>query len=144
MKILTIISLATVSILLGCGGGNEPDPEPQTTEYQQLLRLANLKQAEASLLASKEPCSEAAQCSSLVLSDNFKPCSTSTTIDYSLASPTASAASAAAAEYNSLTLRASTIAPSNNSIASCTTTGDFTPLNCIQNKCTRGFIISAP
>ena len=97
--------LFVLSAIVASCGGTEPDP------YQVAVAKANAKQSEAQALALDTPCSEAAQCATLVFSSPTAVCLTLSYIPYSLAAPTAAAASAAAADQRSIAATAMSLAP---------------------------------
>jgi len=122
-----------------------PAPEtPPLTEYTALLSQAAQKQAEVESLVSTTPCTASSQCSTLALDSRTAPCSFIQRYDYSLASPTAAAASAAADAYNKLSAQAAAIAPPSNLHGICSERLDFTPLNCVANQCVRQFVFDGP
>ena len=97
-------ALALVS-LASCGGDSTND------EYQQALDQENAAQAQAISLAASSPCNAAAQCGVLTLSLASDRCEVPQYHVYSLVSPTADAASAAAANERSLADRVVSLGP---------------------------------
>jgi hypothetical protein len=141
----TSLNLLLCSLLLtSCGGSDQlfVSGPTQEEQYQALLTQAGQSMTEAQALAAREPCNTSSQCSSLVLQSQVTPCPFRTVIDYSLISPTAEAASAAASRYNTLQMQAKAIAPPHNTSGSCFENVDLTPLNCVSNKCVRQFIFT--
>ena len=147
MRSISLAQSLLVLFLGACGGSDDtPTSRPQTQEeqYQALLESATQAKAEAVLLAAAEPCSSDSQCSTLSFRDPFPPCHFTSSVDYSMAAPTAAAASAAAANYDSLARQAEAIAAPSNITGSCSTNVDLKPLICLENKCQRGFRIDGP
>ena len=134
-------SLCLSLVLQACGGGSSTETDtPTQPEYEQLRIQAAIKAQEVEALVETTPCTESSQCQTLVLQPRVPPCFFNRRFDYSLASPKANAASAAATEYNTLSARAYELEPPSNLSGSCSENIDFTPLNCVQNKCARQFV----
>ena len=140
MRHLLAHALLTALLLQACGGSVTSEPAPVQSEYERLRDEAVTKATQVQALVQTTPCTQSSQCSSLVLQPQSPPCFFTQRYDYSLVSSTAGAASAAAAEYNSLSARAYALEPPSNVIASCYQNVDFTPLNCVDNKCVRQFV----
>lgn len=96
----TFIALGLAS-LASCGGGSS-----SADDYQQALDQANAAQAQAVTLAVASPCNATQQCGVLKLTEPAGHCAAASYRPYSLVSPTADAASAAAAEERTLAARA--------------------------------------
>jgi hypothetical protein len=105
----SLCALAWVS-LAACGGGASPDAS-NSNDYQMAVDAAGAKQAEAVSLAPASPCNAVQQCANLTFVEPMGHCSALSYRPYSLASPTADAASAAAAEERALANHAVAIAP---------------------------------
>ena len=101
MPSLRPLYLIAALAVAACGGAAERD---------DAVGDANEAEARARSLGVAEPCSDASQCSVLVF---FPPegCVLTTYQPYSLVSPTAAAASAAAADQNLAALRARALTP---------------------------------
>jgi hypothetical protein len=122
-----LLALASIA-LASCGGGSGSD------EYQMTLQQANAKEAEAIALAPPSPCSQVQQCANLALTQASGHCTGASYRPYSLVSPTAEAASAAAAQERALAVHAVEIAPP--PITACTTLVSQPPsLACVANTC---------
>ena len=100
----SLLALALAS-LASCGGDSSSD------DYQMAVDAANAKRAEAISLAPASPCAAVQQCANLQLVQPQAHCTAVDYRPYSLASPTADAASAAAAEERALAIHAVAIAP---------------------------------
>jgi predicted small lipoprotein YifL len=140
-RCLPMGALAVLALLAACGGGGElglPAPDPQEA-YRQLTTSANSKLDEARTLASDTPCTQTAQCSVLNFDAGRTPCENPASIDYSLASPTAAAASAAATAYSSLMQQANALGVAPATTGSCFVEAPFLPLVCQENRCVRAF-----
>ena len=101
----TLIVLALAS-LASCGGGGS-----STDDYQQALDQADAAQAQAVTLAVASPCNAAQQCGVLSLTQPAGHCALASYRPYSLVSPTADAASAAAANERTLAEHAASLSP---------------------------------
>ena len=111
---------------------------PVPTPYDLLVDQAEAKRKEVEALAVDGPCETDDQCGTLTLEPTYVgPIAMPQWLDYSLVSPTASAAFAAAAEFNQLALQAQAIAPPNNVICACSINGSLTVLRCVARKCVR-------
>lgn len=120
-----IFAVALVS-LASCGGDSSND------EYEQALDQADTAQAQAIALAVPSPCNAAAQCGVLSLTTASAHCAVADYHVYSLVSPTADAASAAAANERILAERAVSLAPT----SACTTVIQLPPTAaCVANTC---------
>ena len=133
-------ALLTAATLQACGGTAAEEPLPVVSEYERLREEAAAKSLQVQALVDPTPCTQSSQCSSLTLQPQLPPCFFNQRYDYSLVSPTASAASSAAGEYNSLSARAYALQPPSNTSGSCSQNVDLTPLNCVSNKCVRQFV----
>jgi hypothetical protein len=132
-------------MLYGCNvGDQQKDDLPTISQYEMLISAAASKSAEVQSLVDASPCTQSSQCSTLVLQHQQPPCFFNDRYDYSLASPTAAAASAAASEYNALAAQASAVRPPSNISGSCSQNVTLMPLNCVANRCIRQFVVSAP
>jgi len=100
----TLLALVALS-LAACGGGSD------SNDYQQAIDQASAKRSEAIALAQASPCDSAQQCASLAMVLTQGHCSAEDYRPYSLVSPTADAASAAAADERTLAERAIALAP---------------------------------
>ena len=101
--------LAFLSVLAGCGGG---DSAP-LSQVEQWRAQALAKEAEARTLAVDQPCLIDSQCGALSLSPTDAACTWPAPKAYSLVSPTARQAEAAATEQRSYaTLLMNTTPPS--------------------------------
>ena len=124
---LSVVFLGLAS-LASCGGDSGSD------DYQLAIDQANAKKAEAVALAPASPCSAVQQCANLAFVVPSGHCAGASYQPYSLASPTAAAASAAAAEQRSLGQYAVSLAPP--PITACTATVIAPPnLACVANAC---------
>ena len=97
---MTKISLAPLAFLLvlaGCGGGDGP----ALSEVEQLRARALAKEAEARSLAVDQPCLLDMQCGALSLKPTDAACTYPAPKPYSLISPTATQAEAAATQQRS-------------------------------------------
>ena len=122
---MTLFAVALVS-LASCGGDSSND------DYQQALAQANSAQAQAISLAVPSPCNAAAQCGVLSLTTASGHCAVADYHVYSLVSPTADAASAAAANERILAERAVSLAPP----SACTASIAAPPTAaCVANTC---------
>jgi hypothetical protein len=122
MLMSALVSLAS------CGGDSGTD------DYQRAVDQANARQAEAITLAPASPCQAVQQCANLALISPEGHCPAPSYRPYSLASTTASAASAAAADERSLAIHAISIAPA--PIVACTAAVIQPPgLACVSNTC---------
>ena len=123
----TLLAFALVS-LASCGGDSGDDG------YQMAVDQANAKQAEAISLAPASPCTAVQQCANLSLIQPEGHCSAVNYRPYSLASSTADAASAAAANERALANHAISLAPP--PIIACTLIVQQPPsLACVSNTC---------
>jgi len=123
----TLLALMALS-LAACGGDSGSD------DYQMAVRQADARQAEAIALAPASPCNAVQQCASLRLVDAHGHCGAASYRPYSLASPTADAASAAAADERALAIHAISLAPP--PVVACTTAVVAPPtLGCVANTC---------
>jgi hypothetical protein len=124
---LSVLLLGLAS-LASCGGDSGSD------DYQMAVDQASAKKAEAVALAPASPCNAVAQCANLAFVVPNGHCFAATYQPYSLASPTASAASAAAAEQRTLGQHAVSVAPP--PAMSCTAAIAAPPaLACVANTC---------
>ena len=98
-----VISLA---LLAGCGGASD------TSAYQQAVDAANAQEAQARSLAADSPCQQASQCGTIAFLAPTGNCASLSYKAYSLVSPTAAAASAAAIQQQTLASQARALAPS--------------------------------
>ena len=122
-----VLLLALVS-LASCGG------DAGTDDYQRAVDQANAKQAQAITLAPASPCQAVQQCANLALIAPEGHCPAPSYRPYSLASATASAASAAAADERSQAIHAISIAPP--PLMACTALFVQPPsLACVSNTC---------
>lgn len=127
-RTLTIVLAFALASLASCGGDSGSD------DYQMALDQANAKQAEAISLAPASPCNAVQQCANLSLIQPEGHCSAVSYRPYSLASPTASAASTAAADERSLAYHAIAIAPP--PMTACAAMVVQPPgLACVSNTC---------
>ena len=136
-------AIATACLLAACGGGSDSAPaatQPtQEEQYAALTAEATAARAEVVENAASGPCDSDAQCSSLTLRDYSPVCPFNTVVDYSLASPTAAAARAAAERYDRAASEAAALAPPSNAIPGCFENPEMRPLICLENRCQRGF-----
>ena len=122
----TFIALALVS-LASCGGDSSNDDG-----YEQALAQANTAQAQAIALAVPTPCNAAAQCAVLTLTSASGHCAVPDYHAYSLVSPTADAASAAAPNERLLAEHAVSLSPQ----AACPDSITVPPTaTCVANTC---------
>lgn len=132
-------------LLQACnGGGSSPEEAPVVSEYERLRAEASLRADEVAALVSPLPCTQSSQCASLVLAPQLPPCFFNIRYDYSLVSPTAAAASAAASAFNALSAQAYAIQPPGNTTGSCSENVDLTPLACVAGQCVRQFVVEGP
>lgn len=123
----TLLALMALS-LASCGGDSGSD------DYQMAIDQANAKQAEAISLAPASPCNAVQQCASLQLVAPEGHCGSPYYRPYSLVSPTADAASAAAANERTLAIHAISLAPP--PVVACTAAIIAPPtLGCVANTC---------
>ena len=87
------LSLFAFVALAACGG-SDSDP------YQEAVSAANKKEAEARAAGVTSPCADTSQCGVLTFQSPTPTCANWSYKPYSLVSPTAAAASAAAQEEN--------------------------------------------
>ena len=124
----SIVFMSVLVSLASCGG------DAGTDDYQRAVDQANAKQAQAITLAPASPCQAVQQCANLALIAPEGHCPAPSYRPYSLASATASAASAAAADERSLAIRAISMAPP--PIVACTAAIIQPPgLACVSNTC---------
>jgi ABC-type phosphate/phosphonate transport system substrate-binding protein len=122
-----LLALMALS-LASCGGDSGSD------DYQMAVQQADAKQAEAISLSPASPCNAVQQCASLQLVAPEGHCGAPYYRPYSLATPTADAASAAAADERALALHAISLAPP--PIVACAAAGVAPPtLGCVANTC---------
>jgi hypothetical protein len=122
----TAIFAVALVPLASCGGDSSND------DYQQALAQANAAQAQAISLAVPSPCNAAAQCGVLALTTASGHCAVADYHVYSLVSPTADAASAAAANERILAEQAVSLAPP----SACTASIRVPPTPaCVANAC---------
>ena len=122
----TAISAFTLVSLASCGGDSSND------EYQQALAQANAAQAQAISLAVPSPCNAATQCAVLSLTSAAGHCAVPDYHAYSLVSPTADAASAAAPNERLLAERAVSLSPQ----GACPASIEVPPSAiCVANTC---------
>jgi len=126
---ITLLALALIS-LGSCGGDSASD----SSDYETTLQQANAEEAEAISLAPASPCSQVQQCGYLTFVNTSGHCSTTRYVPYSLVSPTAAAASAAAADEVALATHALDIAPPSST--ACTASIALPPtLACVSSTC---------
>ena len=101
------LSLFAFVALAACGG-SDSDP------YQEAVSAANKKEAEARVAGVTSPCADTSQCGVLTFQSPTPTCANWSYKPYSLVSPTAAAASAAAQEQNVLARQALILAPPSN------------------------------
>jgi len=106
--IKTTLGALALASLASCGGGSGGS---STDDYQEALDQANAAQAQAVTLAAASPCDAAQQCGVLSLTQPAGHCAVASYRPYSLVSPTAEAASAAAADERTLAARAVSLSP---------------------------------
>ena len=122
----TAIFAVALASLASCGGDSSND------EYEQALDQADTAQAQAIALAVPSPCNAAAQCGVLSLTTASGHCAVADYHVYSLVSPTADAASAAAANERVLAEQAVSLAPP----SACTASIQPRPTPaCVANTC---------
>lgn len=129
---LGMLKLAAL-VLAACGGSSD-NGSTQDQVYQQAVAAANAKELEASTLGVDAPCTNDQQCSSLQFispSDwggfYYKP--------YSIVSTTAQAASAAAAQQNTLARYANSLPHTPDGKAYPAIVNLPPALACVANKC---------
>ena len=105
MHKLVALLLAPMA-LASCGGDSGSSGDDQS-----VLDQMNAAQAQAVALAASQPCNAAAQCGVLTLTQVSGHCTAPDYRVYSLVSPTADAASAAAASERALAEQAANLAP---------------------------------
>jgi hypothetical protein len=103
--IKTLLLVLALASLASCGGDSSTD------DYQLAVDQANAAQAQAVSLAAASPCNAATQCGILALASPSGRCTVPNYRAYSLVSPTADAASAAAADERTLAQRAASLSP---------------------------------
>jgi hypothetical protein len=124
---ITLFALMALS-LASCGGDSGSD------DYQLAVQQADAKQAEAISLAPATPCNAVQQCANLQLISAHGNCGAASYRPYSLASPTADAASAAAADERALALHAISLSPP--PVLACAQAIVAPPtLGCVANTC---------
>ena len=127
MTRFTLLALTALS-LASCGGGSN------SNDYQTALDQADADRAEALSLAPASPCNAVQQCGALTLVQPQGHCAATGYTPYSLVSPTAEAASAAAADERVQAARAISLAPP--PATACTTLVVAPPtLGCVANAC---------
>jgi len=123
----TLLALMALS-LASCGGDSGSD------DYQFALQQVDAKKAEAISLAPASPCDAVQQCANLAMLQPAGHCTSFAYHTYSLASPTADAASAAAADERALAIHAVLIAPP--PVTACAQSINPPPaLACVANTC---------
>ena len=122
----TLFMLALLP-LVSCGGSGSDD-------YQTAVDQADAKRAEAISLAPASPCNAVQQCANLAMVQPQGHCAALDYRPYSLVSPTADAASAAAAEERVLAERAVSLAPPPMTACSALVVEPPT-LGCVANTC---------
>jgi len=122
-----LLALALAS-LASCGGDSASE-----SDYQQAVDQANAAHAQAIALAVPTPCDSSQQCAILTLaSPSAGRCTISDYHAYSLVSPTADAASAAAANERMLAQQAASLSPP----TACPTSIVLPPTAaCVANSC---------
>jgi hypothetical protein len=128
-------ALFVLLICQGCGGTPKEEPIPIQSEYERLIEEASAKRNQVEALIQDTPCTEHSHCSTLTLNAGL-PCAQREYV-YSLISSTASAASAAASEFNSLSIRASALQPPSNVSTLCIESVRLQLPGCIANKCVK-------
>lgn len=146
------IAALLLVLLASCGGGGDAPQDsagsgtgsitvspviPGLTEYRQARALALAKLEEVRTLAVDTPCSAHEHCAAMELDPTETVCDRpQPRFAYSLVSPTASAASAAAAEYQVLSDAARAIKPPFNGSSTCVSFGGWParPV-CHQQRC---------
>ena len=108
----TMLLAVSLMPLASCGGDSTSD------DYQQALDQENAAQAQAISLAASSPCNAPTRCGVLTLSLASDRCEVPQYHVDSLVSPTADAASAAAANERSLADRVVSLAPPSACVAS--------------------------
>ena len=121
------LSLFASAALVACGG-SDSDP------YREAVSAANKKEAEARAAGVTSPCANTSQCGVLTFQSPTPTCLNWSYKPYSLVSPTAAAASAAAQEQNVLTRQALVLAPASN-IACPAVVPPVPDLTCVANTC---------
>lgn len=126
------LSIFALVALASCGGGGfGPDSD---AAYQQAVSAANNKESEARTAGTASPCAAAIQCRVLTFQSPTPTCPGLSYKPYSLVSPTAAAASAAASEQNVLARQSLALAPPSNGV--CTAVVPPVPvLSCVANTC---------
>jgi len=120
--------LLVVLLLLASCGGSGSDP------YQAAVDQANEKEAEARAAGVLSPCADVSQCGVLSFQNPSGGCLSLSYKPYSLVSPTAAAASAAASEQNALARQALALVPSSG--ISCPAVLPAPPvLTCAAGSC---------
>ena len=125
----TLLALLALS-LASCGGDSGDD----TRDYQAALAQASAKQTEAISLAPASPCNAVQQCANLMLWQPVNHCTALSYHPYSLVSPTADAASAAAAEEHLLAAHAVSLAPPPDTACAASIVAP-PQLACVSNTC---------
>jgi hypothetical protein len=123
----TLLALLALT-LASCGGDSGSD------DYQMAVQQADAKQAEALSLAPASPCNAVQQCANLQLVSAHGNCGTVSYHPYSLASPTADAASAAAADERALAMHAISLSPP-PTVACIAAIVAPPTLGCVANTC---------
>ena len=103
---IPVLVLALVS-LASCGG----DSSSQEDDYQAALAQTDAAQTQAESLAVTTPCNAVQQCAIMTLTVPSGHCAVPSYRPYSLVSPTADAASAAAANERTLAEHAISLSP---------------------------------
>ena len=99
MRLFVILILLVA--ISGCGGGGT-----DLSAYLQAIGLADAKEAVARQLAVDTPCDHASQCGTVSFVDPTSQCPMPTYVPYSLVSPSAVAAKAAADQQRELAAQA--------------------------------------
>ena len=121
-----LLALA-LSSLASCGGDSASE-----SDYQQAVDQANAASAQAIALAVPTPCNATPQCAILTLAVPSGRCAIPDYHAYSLVSPTADAASAAAANERVLAEHAASLSPA----AACPASIERPPTAaCVSNTC---------
>jgi len=126
-------AMLAVACLTACGGSDTDETQPSDA-YRQAVADANAKETEARALGVGNPCATTQQCANLQFSVPDAGCATLRFKPYSLVSPSAVAASAAAGEQTALAAKARALAPRSDLV--CPAVVETPPvLACVAGQC---------
>jgi hypothetical protein len=104
IKFRQLIAASLTMVFSACGGADGPT-------YEELLARADALEVEARSLGTSTPCTSQAQCGILTFTSALPVCTTNSFKAYSIVSPTASQAAAAAEQQRILASKALAVSP---------------------------------